>query len=160
MLKNIFPVDDLRSLARRRMNPLEFKSVPASTSCQLPSEEGWQVHRQGKTAARLSRPKAKSVFLEDRVWCLLYKLGFTHLSGDGGAQLELDERSGSGTYNQIDVVGLDPEVAVAIECKSADSPRRYAEFQKDLAKHALSRERFIRTVAHQFPLASFWRKNG
>ncbi|MBZ5500538.1 MAG: DGQHR domain-containing protein [Acidobacteriia bacterium] len=152
MLKNISLVDDLRSLARRRMNPLEFKSVPASSSSELPPEEGWQVHRQGKSALRLSRPKAKSVSLEDRVWCLLYRLGFTHLSGDGGAQLELDEKSESGTYNQIDVVGLDPEVALAIECKSAEIPRKYAEFQKDLAKHALIRERFIRAVSRQFPL--------
>jgi DNA sulfur modification protein DndB len=152
MLKNIFPVDDLRSLARRRMSPLEFKSVPASSTSELPPDEGWQVHRQGKWAVRLSRPKAKSVCLEDRVWCLLHRLGFTHLSGDGGAQLELDEKSESGTYNQIDVMGLDPEVALAIECKSADSPRKYAEFQKDLAKHALIRDRLIRAVRRQFPL--------
>lgn len=134
------------------MNPLEFKSVPASNSSELPPDEGWQVHRQGKSAVRLSRPKAKSVSLEDRVWCLLYRLGFTHLSGDGGALLELDEKSESGTCNQIDVMGLDPEVALAIECKSADSPRKYGEFQKDLAKHALIRDRFIRAISRQFPL--------
>src|ERR1035441_10691281 len=95
MLKNVFPVDDLRSLARRRMSPLEFKSVPAGSLSDLPPDEGWQVHRQGKSAVRLSRPKATSVSLEDSVWCLLYRLGFTHLSGDGGAQLELDENSNS-----------------------------------------------------------------
>ncbi len=152
MLKNVFPVDDLRSLARRRMNPLEFKSVPASGASEVPLDEGWQVHWQGKSTVRLSRPKATSVSLEDRVWCLLYRLGCTHLSGDGGAQLELDAKSESGTYNQIDAVGLDPEVALAIECKSADSPRKYAEFQKDLAKHALIRDRFNRAVSSQFPL--------
>ena len=134
------------------MNPLEFKNVPSGSSSDLPPDEGWKVHRRGKSAVRLSRPKAQSVSLEDRVWCLLYRLGFTHLSGDGGAQLELDENSDSGTYNQIDVVGLDPEVALAIECKSAESPRKYAEFQKDLAKHALTRERFIRAASRQFPL--------
>lgn len=134
------------------MNPLEFKSVPAGSSSELPPEDGWQVHRQGKSAVRLSRPKPKSTFLEDRVWCLLYKLGFAHLSGEGGAQLELDDKSESGAYNQIDVMGLDSEVALAIECKSAESPRKYAEFQKDLAKHALIRDWFIRAVSRQFPL--------
>jgi DNA sulfur modification protein DndB len=154
MLRNVLPAGDLRSLARKRMTPLEFKSVPVRSDSEPPVDEGWQVHRQGKSVARLSRPKARSVCLEDRVWCLLYKLGFTHLSGDGGAQLKLDEKSESGAYNQIDVVGLDPEVALAIECKTADSPRKYVEFQKDLAKHALIRERFARAASRQFPLAT------
>jgi DGQHR domain-containing protein len=78
-------------------------------------------------------------------------MGFTHLSGEGGAQLLLDPKSEGGAYNQIDVVGLDPEVAVAIECKSAEQPRKYGDFQKDLAKHALMRQRFASSVAALFP---------
>lgn len=94
----------------------------------------------------------RSLLLEDRVWSLLYRLGFDYLSGDGGAQLTQDPKGENSPYNQIDVVGLDPEVALAVECKSAEQPRRFSEFQKDLAKHVLTRQRFGASVSNQFPI--------
>jgi DGQHR domain-containing protein len=152
MLKNVLPVADLRSLARRKMNPLEFKSIPSGSYSDELLADGWEVQREGKTATRICRSKARSVLLEDRVWSLLYRLGFDHLSGEGGAQLLQDPKAESSPYNQIDVVGLDPEVALAVECKSAEQPRKYTEFQKDLAKHVLTRQRFGASVSNQFPL--------
>ncbi len=151
MLNNVFPVDDLRSLARKKNNPSELKSLPKGADSSLLMSDGWQQHREGATTVRLIRKKTKSVLLEDRVWCLLYRMGFTHLSGEGGAQLVLDPKSEDGAYNQIDVVGLDPEVALGIECKSAEQPRKYGDFQKDLAKLVLMRQRFVSSVSTQFP---------
>jgi DNA sulfur modification protein DndB len=152
MLSNVLPVEDLRSLARRKNNSSEFKSVPTGSAAGL-IENGWQSHREGAATVRLIRPKTRRVLLEDRVWSLLYKLGFKHLSGEGGAQLMLDPKKDDGAYNQIDVVGMDPEVALGIECKSAEQPRKYPEFQKDLAKHAMMRQRFAHAVSTQFPAA-------
>ncbi len=152
MLKNVFSVDDIRSLARRKMNPLEFKSIATTGQSESMVSEGWEIHRQGKTATRISRLKSRPNLLEDRVWALLYRLGFDYLSGEGGAQLVQDPSSDSSPHNQIDVVGLDSEVGVAIECKSAEQPRRYTEFQKDLAKLALLRQRFAVAVSNQFPV--------
>lgn len=153
MLDNVLSVDDLRSLARRKNNPSEFKSVSKNGGSSLPVEEGWQKYREGATTVRLIRPKTRSVLLEDRVWSLLYRLGFTHLSGEGGAEIALDPKKDAGLRGKIDVVGLDPEVALAVACKSAGQPRRYSEFQKDLAKHALVRLRFTNSVSDQFPEA-------
>jgi DNA sulfur modification protein DndB len=67
--------------------------------------------------------------------------------------LLLDPKNHDGAYNQIDVVGLDPEVALGIECKSTETPRKYTEFQKDLGKHALIRQRFAISASSQFPAA-------
>ncbi len=154
MLNNVLSVEELRSLARRKMNSIELKSVPVRLfNPEEEGRQGWRVQREGETVVRLSRPKARSVLLEDRVWSLLYRLGFSHLSADRGAQLTVDPKAEQGgPQNQIDVVGLDLEVAVAVECKSAEHPRRYTDFQKDLAKHALLRERFAAAVSAQFPL--------
>jgi DNA sulfur modification protein DndB len=152
MLKNILPVAELRSLARRKMSSLEFRSIPATSYSDALSADGWQLQRESKTAKRISRPKARSILLEDRVWSLLYRLGFNYLSAEGGAQLQQDPKSESSPYNQIDVVGLDPEVALAIECKSAEQPRKYSEFQKDLAKQVMIRQRFGLAASKQFPL--------
>lgn len=100
---------------------------------------------------RVSKQKETPVLLEDRVWTLLHRMGFEWLSADGGARLVLEPRVIGGATNQIDVVGIDSEVAVAVECKSAESERRDPRVQEYLAKLAALREPFARAVHSQFP---------
>ena len=99
------------------------------------------------------RTKPKDVFLEDRVWSLLYKMGFSHISGKEGSYLILDPKNPKSPKTQIDVVGLDSEVSVAIECKTSLEPRKNPQFQEQMAKHAIIRQRFANTVNNQFKLA-------
>lgn len=149
MLKNISPVDQLRGLAARRGKGNEFKSVRHP----LVEEEiakGWTVAKKNKTTTRLSRPKAQDKALEDRVWTLMYRMGFKFLSEQGGAFQLLDENEPEGPDNQIDIVAIDDEVAFAIECKSSSKPRKFADFSSDLAKHVSLRDRFARAVRDQY----------
>jgi DNA sulfur modification protein DndB len=150
MIENIFDAEDLRSLARRKSHDHEFRTVRNQEVAEHVSE-GWEIQRQNKTSTRLSRLKRREDLLEDRVWWMLYGMGFTHLSGEGGAFLHLDHKRDDGPTNQIDVVGLDAEIAIAVECKSASAPRRDAKFQEFLAKHGVIRERFANAVNNHFP---------
>src|SRR5712692_9614397 len=105
MIANVFRTEELKSLSRRKNRDREFRTVRNPE----PSEhlaDGWEVQRQNKTTTRLSRPKGREILLEDRVWSLLYGMGFTHLSGEGGASLDLDPARDDGPKKQIDVVGL------------------------------------------------------
>jgi DNA sulfur modification protein DndB len=151
VLENVISIDELRGLARVKSRPTEHKSVPKS-GVEEALAEGWTLLQENKLTVRLSRPKKKSVHLEDRVWMLLYKMGFTHLSGSGGAKLRLDAKNAKGTYNQIDAFGLDDEIILAIECKSVDSFRKLPQFQKDLAKHEIIRKPLSQAVTKQFAL--------
>ena len=151
MIENVLEANDVRSLARRKKPSAEFRTVSNSSVSEYLAD-GWEIHRQNKDTTRLVRPKRRAVLLEDRVWSLLYAMGFTHLSGDGGARLLVNPKSKEGPTNQIDVVGLDPEIAIAIECKSASKPRKDPNFQKELAKHNIIRERLANATNGQFPL--------
>jgi len=93
-------------------------------------------------------------------------MGFTHLSAQGGAHLLLTAGEPEGPDNQIDVVAVDDEVAFAIECKSAEAPRKFNDFSKDLAKHATLRQRFGHAIRSQVPgqskrptIFAFWTSN-
>jgi len=90
--------------------------------------------------------------LEDRVWYLFYKMGFTHLSGEGGARLLLNRDDQGRAANQVDVVALDDEVAIAVECKTVGKPRKAPDFQSHVAKHAAIRRRLADAIATGFPL--------
>src|SRR5690242_6883782 len=114
MLENIFPIDELRSVARAKARSYAFKSVHP----KLVEEEirrGWEIQKKNKTSVRLRRAKPHGVQLEDRVWTLLYRMEFAFLSGAGGAKLLLDPKSSEGPKTQIDVVGIEDELALAVE---------------------------------------------
>jgi len=150
VLVNVLPATELRGLARRRKRPDDFKSVRHA----LVSEEtgnGWVVHKKGRATTRLKRPKPHNTLLEDRVWSLMYRMGFTHLSGEGGAQLVLDADDPESPRSQVDVVALDDDVAVTMECKSVLSPKRLPDFAENIAKHVASRDLFINSLKAQFP---------
>ena len=149
MLDNIVPADQLRGLASRKAKSDEFKSVRHAL-VEEEGAKGWIFTKRNKTTSRLRKPKAQDKRFEDRVWTLLYRMGFSYLSGQGGAFLLLNSNEPKGPDNQIDVVAIDDEVAFAIECKSSEKPRKFTDFSKDLAKHVGLRERFTRAVRDQF----------
>ena len=151
MLDNIFLSDELRALAARRKKASEFTSAPQGKADAL-AAEGWETLRVNKSSVRMSRPKPTSVMLEDRVWSLLYRMGFEFMSGDGGARLGVPGESPYKSGNQLDIVAIDSEVAITIECKSAEKPQKYATFQEDLGKFNPLRQRFAEAVHERAPL--------
>jgi len=96
--------------------------------------DGWTVDKSNKKSVRLRRSKPHGALLEDRVWTLLHRMQFPILSNDGGAQLVLNPKDTESPQSQIDVVGIDVEVAVAIECKSAQNLARRPQFQHEARK--------------------------
>jgi len=149
MLINIEPVANLRGLARIKARTYEAKTIPYDFLDKAIAE-GWDVMAKNKTSVRITRQKPHGHQLEDRVWTLLYRMGFTHLSGIGGATLMVDASDKKSTATQIDVIGIDDEIAVAIECKSAQKHSKRSEFQEELGKHALIQPQFANSINNQF----------
>jgi len=150
VLQHVAPVDELRGLARAKARDYLSKSVHPAL---VPEETaaGWTVEKENKRSVRLRRAKDPGKLLEDRVWTLLYRMGFFHLSDEHGAELLLDPKASAGPKTKIDVVGIDTEVALAIECKSASQPGKRPQFQEELGKHALIRPRFANAITAQYP---------
>lgn len=114
---------------RKRRNPFAFLTAhPADEAKYL--AEGWAIHRRGKRAFRLKRAKAHDDALEDRVWCLFYRMGYPEIGGSH-FKVKYQRRDGSLGEKQIDVFAKDHETVIIGECKSRDSRGRRS-FQKDL----------------------------
>jgi DNA sulfur modification protein DndB len=145
MLNNVMLTADLTSLARHKFKPNESKTVKSVLADDCVAE-GWTVVKKRDKTVTLSRNKPHNISLEDRAWSLLNRMGFTYLSGEGGAILEVDTLT-----NQLDVVGIDNEIAVAIECKSSEVVSKRSKFQEELSKLDGSREEFTKSIRTQFP---------
>ena len=144
MLENVFPREDLGSLARAAARDYHTLSVNSKLLDDY-VQKGWTLAKKGKASIRLTRPKTRPVLFEHRVWTMLHRMGLPYLSGDGGATLKLSEDNGQ-VKNQLDVVAIDDELALVFECKTSEKFARRPQFQDELAKLAAFRERFVRTV--------------
>jgi DNA sulfur modification protein DndB len=148
MLTNVGPIEDLGSLARANCREYETKTVSHSAATEL-QQDGWEIAKRNKKSVRLKRAKRHGSLIEDRVWTLLYRMKFRYLSGKGGAQLQVNANEEIPS-SQVDVVALDDEVAIAIECKSSEQTSRRPQFQQELGKHSLIRERFTTAARKEF----------
>ena len=143
-------LDDGKELAseyRKRRNANDVKSVhPAD----VPAEEdkGWIVQRPGKRATRLKRQKIFDKWLEDRVWCLLYSMGYRIQNG-ANFKITFSRSDGSIGKKQVDVYAEDAETALVIECKSrAERGRR--SLQKDIQETVFLQKYFRNAIKKRF----------
>ena len=119
----------LRREYRRRNRTDDLKSVhPAD----VPEEEknGWTVQRPGKRSTRLKREKSHFKRFEDRIWCLLFAMGYRTLNGEN-FNIAFSRGNGSVGKKQIDVYAEDDETVFVIECKSR-KVRGRRSLQKDI----------------------------
>ncbi len=81
-----------------------------------------------KTKITVRKEKEHNHYFEDKLWCLMYSLGFRILNEDETFRLKYGENKQD--LQQIDVIAINEEVAVIIECKSSNKPRNvnYKEF--------------------------------
>lgn len=150
MIDNLLHREELTAFARRQARPEIYKRVQKDEITQAESE-GWQLKRKSRKSAQVVRPRPKPGAFEARVWTLMYRLGFDYLSGDGGAHLDVTPSDPETPQTQLDIVAVDAEVAVHIECKTFESPRKDPSFSQKLAKHALARRRFSQSISKVVP---------
>jgi len=153
LIRDLFPREDLAGLARKRRRSNQFKTVKPEDVANY-EQKGWAISKKNKKSIRMSRPKPKAIYIEDRVWSLLYRMGFSHLSGEQGAFLSVKAGNEKGPENQIDVVAVDDDVSIAIECKSAANPKRSSTLQAEIEHLSSARVRFFRAVERTLPTES------
>lgn len=146
MLHHVEKHEALTALARHRKRAFDVRTV---RTLVLPAElaSGWTVKRENKSSLQLFRRKAPYVELRDRVWSLFYRVALTHLSTSDLPLIDLshDEQA------ELDVIGIDDEVAIAVRCLAADTPTRWKNFEHELAGFAEIRPAFEKAVSRQYP---------
>lgn len=85
-------------------------------------EDGWYKLKELKTVVKVAKDKRPDEILEDEVWTLLSEMGFKFLSRDRSISLAYSDPDGA--KQQIDVLAVDDECAVLVECKATDEPKK------------------------------------
>lgn len=110
--------DDQRDVLRIRAKTYQERRVRKAEFAE--PEVGWYVLDDSlKREVKLAKDKLASEQFEDRLWVLLSRMGFKFLSKDRSCRIRYD--SADGAAQQIDVLAVDDECAVLIECRCSDS---------------------------------------
>ncbi len=149
MIENIKENSLLTGLSRIKNRSIEVKVIHSADE-KLYYDQGWQLYKKLKSSIQIKRDKSHSVSLEDRVWSLFYKMQFSQLSAEGGAQLIINPKDHNSPKSQIDVVAIDREVAIAIECKSSFEYKKRIQFQEELGKFSQIKDPFIKAIRNDF----------
>lgn len=111
--------------------------------------KGWERQRTGKYKSRIKRIKSHNSWLEDRLWCLLYNMGFRRLNGDN-FKIEYTRDDGSCGTKQIDVYAEDDDTVLIVECKSRESEGKRS-LQKDIEETHSLQPYIRRSVSRRYP---------
>src|SRR3989442_992897 len=114
MLANVKPVETWRKLATEKRRQYLTKRVK-SALLEEAKDHGWEIDKSYKNGdTQMKKPKPYGIAIRDRVWSVLYKMKFLHMSGEEPAQLHPDGKTSLQQIVEIDAVSIDNEVGVAI----------------------------------------------
>ena len=118
-----------RELRQRRRPSLE-KTIPMDQELTY-INEGWEVLRHNKKTIRVRMPKPVDQRLEDDVWTLLALMKFADMSEGRQFRIPIGGSTEGVPPKQIDILAVDGDTAIVIECKASETLRRRS-LQKDL----------------------------
>jgi DNA sulfur modification protein DndB len=106
--------ENLRTISRRRRDASVYKKVTSDEE-QSHLDDGWVVHKPIRSHTWLKKAKSPETKLEDRVWCLLFQMGYSVLSGEK-FRIQYKNSEGESTSKRINVFAKDDETAIIVEC--------------------------------------------
>ncbi len=120
--------------AARRRKPFVMQSVSRNLLPEFESN-GWERDVDLKTKTRIKKPKPPDEKLEDRVWYLLFRMGYDELSSGRQFKITIRRKGAQPLSKQIDVFAKDSETVIVTECKANEKIRKRS-LQKELEEFA------------------------
>jgi DNA sulfur modification protein DndB len=137
----------LGKLYKAKKNEFVSKSVDHSLVDNY-LKEGWTIQKELKTKTILSRIKPHNKKFEDDLWCQMYELGYRTLNYDENFRLPYGKEAEE--KKQIDVIAINEETAIIIECKSCEKPTRAPSYKDEFELLSLRLDGFRKTLMQAF----------
>jgi len=127
--KLTYEPSQLGKLYKSKKNEYQLKSVEHNLVDDL-LREGWEEYGKPlKTKTRLRKKKEFSTKFEDDIWCQLYDLDFRHLNFSNDFKLPFGKSKSD--KKQIDVVAINDDSILLVECKSAKKPTKPPSYKSE-----------------------------
>lgn len=92
--------------------------------------EGYNVKKEGSKKTKVFKAKKPGDAFEDEVWCIFYKMGFKYMNKNNTFAIVYSPENN--LSKQIDIVAIDDEICLLIECKESNRYGTSRNFQQDI----------------------------
>ncbi|MBL1437563.1 MAG: DGQHR domain-containing protein [Rhodobacteraceae bacterium] len=122
-------VSQLGRLFKSKSSKYQERSVDHALVEDL-LKEGWEEYGKTlKTKTWLRKLKSHNVQFEDDIWCQLHRLGYRCLNINGNFKLPFGKSDAD--KKQIDVIAVNDDSILLIECKSSEKPSKPPSFKTE-----------------------------
>lgn len=121
--------EELAEVAVNRLKEFIEESVDNSL-LEDRLNNGWKLKKQNKRKSTIYKEKKVGDAFEDEVWSIFYKMGFKYMNKDNSFSVLYSRENG--LSKQIDIVAIDDEVCLLIECKESAEYGARRSFQMDI----------------------------
>lgn len=122
--------EDLKTEAKERKELYEYKRVTKAEKDNA-LVAPWEIYKDYKNgSALLRKPKRTGDAFEDEIWSLFYKMGFTTMNK--GRKFVIQYGDSISESKQIDVLAMDEETCILVECKSSGSENSSNSWKTEL----------------------------
>lgn len=111
--------------------------------------KGWTVKKEGKTKTQIQKNKPIGDSFEDRVWVAICKMGFKVMNRTNDFAIVYDEDAG--LSKQVDVIAMDDETCLFIECKETAEEGNKKDWHLELTEIDSLFPKLCATIRKQFP---------
>ncbi|SDB45103.1 DNA sulfur modification protein DndB [Pseudobutyrivibrio sp. YE44] len=143
--------DELKEAAKERKNKT-IKNKVDRDSVENYLQDGWFItkeYKNGKVLIEKNKPIGD--LFENEVWNIFYRMGFTTLNSTNDFKVQFSKRQSK----QVDIVAIDDEVCLLIECKCSDTYDKNHIFDKDLKEIPTIRDGIIQEISSKYPGRKF-----
>ena len=151
--ENIVTGNDLANVRNQRSKAHIFQVIDPQL---LPYWEGkdWIVDKELKKTIRIKKEKPADEVFEDRVWTLFAKMGFTSMNKNRDLDIPY-EKNNPNLTQQIDVLAIDEDTVVIVECKSALTIDKKSNFKEVISAIQGNKAGIISTIRKKYPKRKF-----
>lgn len=111
--------------------------------------DGWDEFTTPlKTKTKLRKQKSHDIQFEDDVWCQLYRLGYRCLNVTNNFKLPFGKESEQ--KKQIDVIAINDDTILLIECKSSKKPGKAPSYKTEFEGLKLRLNGFSKSLEQLF----------
>src|SRR5579862_1147009 len=149
--KPLLEPEELRPAFRRRRDQNEYLKIALDDRKKYEAEN-WHLHKEVSSHLWIRRQKKPETILEDRIWCLFFRMGYPRISGSN-FHIEFKGADGLAGSKRFNVLALDDETAVVVECRAREQRGRRS-LQKEIEDLEKSQKKIAQSIRSIYPKGS------
>ena len=124
--------DEANTIFSERKNEKKIEKISIDDKEKY-LKKGYSIIQENKKSLKVGINKPFDEVFEDQIWCLFYKMGFTHFSKDRHFEFVYDEENG--LTKQLDIFCMDDDTIIIVECKAAKEYKK-GNFKENLESYS------------------------